>query len=389
MTEIETYRKKIDEIDQQLTQLFEQRMETVKKVGQYKKAKQLPIYNENREADVISKNQAYLVDAAYQQELALFFQGLMAISKNLQTKNSSKEQQLDFPIVPSPFEKFEETIKVGCYGAEGSFSEEAMLDYFGSIDQPHYFTKFEDVFSAIEQKDIDYGVVPIENSSTGAITKIYDLLTQYDFYIVGEQYIGVDQHLVGLQDTEFANVAEVYSHPQGFEQSTLFLKQHPKWQWRPYHSTSESAKLVSELKDLTKVAISSKRAADRYNLTVLQEKINDQHENSTRFIVLSKKLETSVDCSKISVVFSIEHQVGTLYRLLHYFAENKLNLIKIESRPIVNEPWHYLFYIDFEGNVSMPKVQQTLQMIQQTSSFFKVIGAYQAAEKTKNKRTVK
>lgn len=383
MTEIEEYRKKIDEIDQQLTQLFEQRMETVKKVGQYKKAKHLPIYNENREAEVISKNQAYLVDSAYQQGLALFFQQLMAISKRLQNKNSSTEQRLDLPFVPASSKKTKKNPKVGCYGAEGSFSEEAMLSYFGSVEQPHYFTKFEDVFSAIEQNDIDYGVVPIENSSTGAITKIYDLLTQYDFYIVGEQYIHVDQYLVGFQDTELANVAEVYSHPQGFEQSMLFLNQHPEWKWIPYRSTSESAKLVSELKDLTKVAISSKRAADRYNLTVLQEKVNDQHENSTRFIVLSKRLESSDVCSKVSVLFSIEHRVGTLHHLLHHFAENKLNLIKIESRPVANEPWHYLFYIDFEGNVNMPEVQQALQTIHQTSSFFKVIGTYQAAEKNK------
>lgn len=219
--------------------------------------------------------------------------------------------------------------------------------------------------------------LPIENSSTGAISQVYDLLYKYGFYIVGEECIKINQHLIGKQGTSLDKIKEVYSHPQGFEQSSEFLKNYSSWKLIPFHSTADSVKLVSDLNDESKAAIASKRAAKIYDLEVIKENINNQSENSTRFIVISKNLETDSSCNKVSVVFSLEHKAGTLYKLLSHFAENDINMMKIESRPMEKGAWKYFLYVDFEGNLESEKVGKALKLIEQNSSYFKLLGAYE------------
>ena len=167
---------------------------------------------------------------------------------------------------------------------------------------------------------------------------------------------------MGISGTNIDEIEEIYSHPQGFEQSRGFLSRYDKIKLIPYHNTAISAKLVSDLKDRKKAAIGSKRAANIYGLSILKENINDKKDNHTKFIIIGKELKYNDSSNKISVVFSLEDKAGTLYKLLRHFAENHINMIKIESRPNKHESWKYLLYVDFEGNLNNDLVKNALEL---------------------------
>ena len=181
---------------------------------------------------------------------------------------------------------------------------------------------------------------------------------------------------MGIEGTNLDDIEEIYSHPQGFEQSRGFLSRYNNIKLIPYHNTAISAKLVSDLKDKKKAAIGSKRAAKIYGLSILKENINDKKDNHTKFIIIGKELKYDNDSNKISVVFSLEDKAGTLYKLLRHFAENNINMIKIESRPNKHESWNYLLYVDFEGNLNDTLVKNALELIEKNSGYFKIIGNY-------------
>ena len=376
MSDIEDYRNRIDEIDKEITKLFEERMDTVINIANYKKDRNLPIFNRDREDEVINKNVGYLKNNDYAEETRKFFIYLMEVSRELQSRKMLEAEEVIEKKANLAEIKGTKQGKVGFFGVPGSFSEEAMLKYFGNIENPNAYDEFEDIFLAVKNDEIKYGILPIENSSTGAISQVYDLIYKYGFYIVGEECIKINQNLIGIKGTTLDTIKEVYSHPQPIEQSSEFLKKHSHWKLIPFHSTAVSAKLISDLKDTSKVAIASNRAANIYGLDIIEANINNQSDNSTRFIIISKSLETDESCNKVSVVFSLEHKAGTLYKLLRHFAENNINMMKIESRPMEKGAWKYFLYIDFEGNIESEKVVIALKLIEQSSAYFKLIGGY-------------
>lgn len=382
MSELDGYRIKIDEIDREITRLFEERMNTVIKVGEYKKANNLPVLNKEREKQVIEKNINYLSNKEYSEALKVFYNNLMNIAKDLEHKKmKGKVEEGDFFNERKIQSHRKNMCKVGYFGEPGSYTEEAMISHFGKNADAKSYGEFEDVFMAIENDEIDYGVIPIENSSTGAVSKIYDLLYKYDFYIVGEECVKIEEHLLGIEGTTLDDIKEVYSHEQPIKQSTEFLKQYSDWKLIPYHSTSVSAKYVSESNDKSKAAIASRRSAELYGLDIIEENINNRSENTTRFIVISKKFESDENCNKISVVFSMEHKAGALYELVRHLAENQINMMKIESRPMQSGVWKYFLYVDFEGNIADEKVKIALSKLDENSSYFKLLGGYKEAEK--------
>ncbi len=373
MTELDDYRKSIDEIDKKITELFEKRMDVVLKVGEYKKKNNLAVFDESREKEVIEKNLGYLKNKTYEEGVREFFANIMEIAKRFERKKIEKV------VEEYKAEQYKSDVskkKIGYYGVKGSFTEEAMIKYFGDIKTVKAYEEFEYVFSAVNDGEIDYGVVPIENSSTGAISDVYDLLYKHGFYILGEVCIRVNQNLVGIKGTTLEDITEIYSHPQGFRQSTEFLKTHNKWKLIPFQSTASSAKLVNDLNDNSKAAIASKRVASIYDLEIIKENINNQTENFTRFIIIGKGLEKNTKADKVSVVFSLDDKAGTLYKLLRHFAENNINMIKIESRPMKNGPWKYFLYVDFEGDLYSDEVTKALSLIEHNSLYFKLLGAY-------------
>ena len=374
---LDEYRSKINDIDKELMQLFERRMELVTEIAQYKKENNLPIYHKDREDEVIAKNVAMVENEELKDFAKDFLNSLMAVSRAYQRVKIKDEKSYNVNLVNIDNKnRFNSNITVGFPGVEGSFTETALIKYCGTECKKLNFEDFEDVFINLKEGKIDYGIVPIENSSTGAITETYDLLRKYGFYIVGEQCIRINQNLLGIKGATLEEIDEVYSHPQGFEQSTEFLKQYPHWKRIPYHNTAIAAQMVRDLKDKTKAAIASDRAAEKYKLEILKGNINNCSNNHTRFIIIGKNLENAKDFNKLSVIFAIEDGVGALYNVLRYFSENNINMVKIESRPIREKEWKYFFYVDFEGNLEQDAVNEALQLIDENSKYFRLLGAY-------------
>lgn len=372
--ELSDYRKEIDDIDKEMTYLFEKRMDVAVKVAKYKIRHKLPILNGARESEVIRKNVDRLKNKRYESFARKFFNHLMELSRALQQQEFNNDEGISF----------DSNIKIeggrlGFQGVEGSFSEEALIKYFGESKETTHYDTFEDVFEALKNDKIDYGILPVENSSTGAITEVYDLMNKYGFYIVGEECIKINQHLIGIRGASIDGIKEVYSHPQGFKQSSEFLKKQSNWVYTPYFNTAVSVKKIYDLNDSSKAAIGSDRAAKLYNLEILASNINNECENSTRFLIIGKNLEVNDVCDKISVVLSLEDEIGALSKVLTHFAENNINLKKIESRPIKNSPWKYLLYLDFDGNLNSIEVKKALELIQINSGYFKLLGNYKKA----------
>lgn len=368
---LDSYRSEIDNIDKEMTLLFENRMNLSKKISDYKKNNNMQIYQSEREELVIAKNISYLQNKEYESFLRSYYMNLMNLSRLIQSReincNYKSEKEIKYP---------KENLKVGYQGVIGSFSEEAMHKHFSSIKNTKNYERFEELFIALKNEEIDYAIAPIENSSTGGISRVYDLLKIYDFYIVGEECIKINQHLIGVKGATINDIQEVYSHPQGFEQSAESLKRYENIKLIPYLNTAISAKLVSDLNDKTKAAIASERAAKIYNLDIIDSNINDIKDNYTKFVIIGRNFEVGNACDKSSIIFSTEHESGELYRLLKYFADYNINLTKIESRPNKHIPWQYLFYVDFEGSIKEEKIKRAIANIEKESKYFKFLGSY-------------
>lgn len=380
MADLSQYRNRVDEIDKQLVSLFEERMQVVVEIARYKLENDLPIFHKDREQQVIEKNLARLQNKELKKYTAQFIQNLMDVSKEYQCE---KIGLCESTILINNGEKHKTSkdIKLGFPGTKGSFSEQALLEYFGEGFKTSNYKEFEDVFKAIEDKTIDYGVLPMENSSTGAISQVYDLIRNYGFYIVGEHRVNISQNILGVKGAKLEDLKEIYSHPQGFEQSSEFLKTIKHCEFTPFYNTAISAKMVKDLGDKTKGAIASKRAADIYDLDIIKADINNAKDNVTRFVVVGRELESSPESNKLTVVFSLGNKAGQLYDLLRYFAENNINMIKIESRPMGDSSFSHFLYIDFEGNIEKPEVRKALKLLEENSLNFRLLGAYRAWDK--------
>lgn len=372
MDALEGYRKRIDEIDSEITRLFEERMDVVLKVAEYKRKNNLEIFHKGREEVVIKKNIDRLKNKDYEREIEKFYNSLMEVSRELQGRKLNKESE---NLNIKEFEINEDDI-IGFQGVSGSFSEEALIDYFGENTKSRSYETFEDVFKGIDKGEIKYGILPVENSCTGGISEVHDLLIKYNFHIVGEESIKISHNLLGIKGSSLKEIKEVYSHAQGFSQSSEFLKEHKELLLIQFKNTAISAKKIRDSKDKTLSAIASKRAADIYGLDILKEGINNTDTNKTRFIIVAKELLKTEKSNKVSIVFSLEDKPGTLYKLLKYFSENNINMSRIESRPTKNEVWKYYLYIDFEGGLDNFGVLKAIDLIKLNSQYFKLLGWY-------------
>ena len=369
---LEDYRVEIDKIDREITQLLEKRMNVAKAISKYKMENNMQIFHPDREKMVIEKNKGYLENKEYEELVESFYDNLMYLSRLVQQKEIYPENK----IYTKPYKNDRENLVVGYQGVAGSFGNEAMLKYFKNIKEAKSYEKFEEVFKAVESGEIEYGILPVENSSTGGIGTVEDLLKEYNLYIVGEECIKISQNLVGIKGATVDDIKEVYSHPQGFEQSTKFFDKHKNYNLIPYSNTAISAKLVSDLKDKSKAAIASERAAKLYDLKIIKKDVNELKNNYTRFIVIGRDLECDETCDKVSILFSVEDTSGGLYNLIRDIKEFGLNMSKIESRPNRNNPWNYIFFVDFDGNLFDENIKQAVNVIARNSKYFKLLGCY-------------
>lgn len=361
MSYLDELRQEIDGVDKELVNLFEKRMEVVTNISKYKIENNLPTFNSLREEEVIKKNSKYLKNEKYETYLREFYLHLMNLSKDYQNKQIHKTKS---------------KIDVCFQGTEGSYSEEALYEYFGNGVNTYPVKEFEDVFKEFKTGKIQYGVLPIENSSTGAITEVYDLLREHGLYIVGNISIKISHNLMAIKGTKMEDIKEIYSHPQAFGQCCDYLKEDKDWVLIPHHNTAVSAELVKDRNSKNIAAIGSKRAAELNGLEIIKENINNNNTNYTRFIIIGKSLESNDSNNAISIVFSSPNKAGALYDSLVIFKENHLNMIRIESRPIIGSPWEYFFYIDFEGDINNKRVKEAISHIENNSSYFKLLGSY-------------
>lgn len=273
----------------------------------------------------------------------------------------------------------DKAIRVGCYGAKGSYTYEAMEQQFGNRKREEsYFPLFEDVVKAVQEGDIDYGVVPIENSSTGSITEVYDLIQRYGCAVVGEQIVKIEHNLLGLPGAKLEDIDTVFSHPQGFAQCRPFFNKHRDWTLKPYFSTSRSAEKVAQDGKKNQAAVASRTAARLYGLSVLAENIFFNASNYTRFFIIGPKMEIKPEADKITLVISVRHEPGALYHVLGYFFYGGMNMTHLESRPMEGRPFEYFFHIDVMGRLEDPSNAQTLRGLKSMCTYFKILGNYPA-----------
>ncbi|MCD7825379.1 MAG: prephenate dehydratase [Clostridiaceae bacterium] len=366
-------RKKIDEIDQEIVRLFQKRMSVATDVAAYKRSTGKQVFDPKREEEKIEKLRGMVEDEFNKTGVEDLFRQIMSISRKYQY------QVLGPRVNEIPFRQVDtldadEDTRVVCFGEKGAFTEQAMEEVFGKNISSFSCQSFREVMETVANGEAKYGVLPIENTSTGGITDIYDLLTDYDVTIVAEHVVKVEQDLMGLPGTKLEDIKMVYSHAQGLLQCADFLDRHSNISTKTYSSTSGAAKKVAQDQDKTQAAIGSRRAAKAFGLDVIQEAINSKDQNYTRFIIITNQNIFLSDANKLCLCFEVKHQVGALYNMLANFYYNNLNLTKIESRPIENRTWEYRFFVEVEGNVKSPGVGNALASVREFASKLTVLG---------------
>ena len=286
----------------------------------------------------------------------------------LEEKMRIQEEVRD--IIPDP--------DVVYQGEPGAYSEMAAQKFFGKNVKAKGLYQFEDTFRALKYGMADYAVLPIENSSTGAIRQVYDLLIQYECYMVGETTVTIEHNLMGLPGTKLEDIRTVYSHEQGLFQCENYLHDHPGWKTVAAADTAGSAKMVAELKDPSKAAICSALAAEIYGLEILAPSIQSNKLNTTRFVVVSPRMELRENRNKICLSFTVRHESGSLHQVLTIFANHDLNLVRIESRPIQKRNWEYMFFIELTGNLTDPGMEDIMNTVKSMTSEFRIFGNFKA-----------
>lgn len=367
-------RQKIDEIDRQIVELFENRMKVSVEVAKYKKKTGKKIYDKQREEQVLDKLSGLVEGEFNKQGIRELYKQIMSISRKLQYGLLNEGQDCNHFTEVDTLDTAGK--KIVFFGEHGAYTEQAMLEFFGDDIDSYSVPTFKAVMEELKAGNAEYGVLPIENSSTGGITDCFDLLMDYENYIVGEHEIKIDQCLLGISGANIEELKTVFSHQQGLMQCAEFLEQYPGIEQVPYKSTATSARKVMEDGDVHQAAIASRRAAQYYGLEILKENINFESTNTTRFIIISRKKEYVKDSNKISICFSLPHECGSLYNMLSNFIYNNLNMTKIESRPIEGRKWEYRFFIEVEGNLRDPGVQNALYGIAEEASICRVLGNF-------------
>lgn len=343
MAELSELREQLDGIDAQIVELYERRMNICEQVGEYKIEKGKKVFDRQREknklADVASKVSSDFNKKGIQE----LYQQLMSMSRKLQYQQLVKAGalgRLPFIEVDSLDKR---TARVVFQGVEGAYGQAAMQQYFGEGCNSFHVRTFRDAMEAIEEGSADYAVLPIENSSAGAVNEMYDLLVEFENYIVGETILPVTHTLAGLPGTELTDIQRVYSKAEALMQTSRFLDDHADWQQISVVNTAIAAKKILDDADCTQAAVCSAYAAKVHGLSVLVDGINDEKNNFTRFIVVTNQKIFRKDADKISICFEVAHESGSLYHLLSHFIYNDLNMTKIESRPVEGRSWEYRF----------------------------------------------
>lgn len=380
MSTLESLGEELDGIDKEIVDLYKKRMQICTEIGDIKINAGNKVFDKQRELEKLASVTNGETDEFHKKGIRELFEQLMALSRKLQYQLLTKRGALGrLPFIGVDQLDWEHS-RIVFQGTEGAYSQAAMETYFGKDINSFHVQTFRDAMEAIEEGSADFAVLPIENSSAGAVNEVYDLLVEFENYIVGEVILPINHTLSGLKGTKLEQIERVYSHPQALMQSAKFLDTHREWQQISVANTAVAAKKVLEDQDQRKAAICSEYAARLYGLEILEEKINHNDNNSTRFIIVTNQKIFLKDASKISICFEVSHESGTLYHLLSHFIYNDLSMTKIESRPVEGRAWEYRFFVDFEGNMADAAVKNAIRGLREESKSLKILGNYSSKE---------
>ena len=374
---IEELRDKIDSIDTQLVDLLKDRLNVATLIAEYKRENNLPVLDRKRERELLNKVAKYAGDE-YEQETRVFFNDLMGISRAYQGKilgvKSSYSDKID-NAVNSTEKIFPESAMVACQGVEGAYSQQACEKVFASPTIV-YLNTWEGVFHAVDSGFCRYGVLPLENSNAGSVNRIYDLLAQFNFSIVRSTRLHVNHSVLAKKGVKLENVKEIYSHEQAINQCSEFLSALKNVNVHVCDNTAMAAKMVAESDRDDVAALSSKKCAELYSLSVLKEAVQNDGNNYTRFICISKNLEIYPGANKTSLMIVAPHKPGALYNVLSKFNALGINVIKLESRPIPGSDFEFMFYFDIDVSVYSEKFQVLLAQLESEAEKFQYLGSY-------------
>ncbi len=353
---LEDLRRKIDETDTKIVKLLAERMRIAEEIGEEKKEQRKQVEDKEREERVLEKVRSIAQEENISQEaIEGIYRQIITVSRSVQG------------------------IVVAFQGEIGAYSEEAAFNFFGPSVKVKPCESLDDVFTVVEGAEVPFGIVPIENSLEGSISRVYDLLLDSSLRVCGEMELRVVHCLIANPGARVDLIRRVYSHPQALGQCQAFLK-HLDYELIPTYDTAGSVKMIKE-KGITDGAdIASARAAEIYEMQIIAKEIEDNPNNFTRFFILAKQDSPPSGNDKTSIVFSVKHKPGALYESLKDLAARNINLTKIESRPTKQKPWEYNFYLDFEGHREDEAAREALDNLEKTSLFLKVLGSYPKAK---------
>ena len=375
--ELKDYREQLDQVDGELLKLFAQRMELSAQIADFKKDKGLPVLDVQRERDklldVFEKSPEGVKEYAVSL-YSLIFELSRSCQNRLLGLTTPLTEQIGSAIESTP-RLFPENAIVACQGVEGANSQLA-CDKLFRLPNVFYFSTFDAVFSAIEKGLCRYGVIPLENSTAGSVNKVYDLMMKHDFRIVRSVRLKVDHNLLANPGAKLEDIQEIYSHEQAISQCAAYLQKLKNVKVIPCENTAVAAKMVKESGRRDVAALSSRPCAKLYGLQCLAEAVQDQGNNYTRFICISKNLEIYPGADRTSLMMVLPHQPGSLYKVLSRFYALGINLNKLESRPVPERNFEFMFYFDLDTSVYSPQFLQLMGEMETLCEEFSYLGSY-------------
>ncbi len=375
--ELRELRTEIDKIDDDLVRLFAQRMDIAAQIADYKKENNLPILVPAREREKL-QDVAEKAGSEMANYTRVLYSMLFELSRSYQSKRnvttSPLHEQIASAIAATP-QLFPQAPMVACQGVEGAYSQIACEKMFKN---PFimYFKNFEGVFNAIDQGLCQYGILPIENSTAGSVKKVYDLMIKHNFSIVRSFRLKIDHNLLAKKGTKLSDIKEIYSHEQALNQCSEFLSKLNGVKIIPVENTAVAANMVAQSDRQDVAALSSRGCAELYGLDCLAASVQDKGNNRTRFICISKNLEIFPGADKTSIMMILPHKPGALYKVLARMYVLGINVIKLESRPIPDRDFEFMFYFDLETSIYSEEFVQLMCELDELSEEFKYLGSY-------------
>ncbi len=375
--ELSDYRQELDRIDSDLLALFSERMEISGKIAAWKQANHIPVLDLQREKAKLRSMEEQSPEELREYTVSLFSM-IMELSRSRQNRilhpTNPETDAIEKALHETP-QLFPETATVACQGVEGAYSGIACEKLF-LRPNTFYFSNFDAVFSAIEKGLCRYGVIPVENSTAGTVNAVYDLMRKHDFRIVRSVRVKIDHNLLVRPGTKLSEIREIYSHPQAIAQCSAFLQSLPTVKVVPCENTALAAKMAAESGNAGMAALSSRACSRLYGLEILKSDVQDTGNNYTRFICISRDLEIYPGANRTSLMMILPHEPGSLYRLLSRFNALGINLTKLESRPMPERSFEFMFYFDFDTSVYSPRFIQLMGELGELTDEYEYLGSY-------------